>query len=294
MKWIINTGEHLQFDDNRQQALVTLTQKRNFTGKVGEDVLILGKIITYTVDVGEVSLMSDTKGKFIGHYKITGIEVNNPEAESKNITITLVLVKSFIDTKEEKPLDDYIYSLRRITNYTNPISHFSRKYNRLYDAEFKAIVEDKIYLKRTILGTVLNAMHATHQKSFISFVAGEAPEILTGKTDMDKALSLLFEYLDYSVVKPAQYLKESAELLKSIISEQEISEIGFALDVEKLTKENTQMIKPQIDAINEYLGDLLRFNNEKSGLQLLELEDNLKFKALFKNAPLPITLKENK
>lgn len=273
MKWIVKTGEHLQLDDNGTKAIVALTQKRNFTGKVGEDVLILHK---------------KAEWEFTAHYQIAGIEVSNPEAEYKEITITLVLVNIF---KDVKLLDDYIYSLLRITKYAYPIKHFSRKYSRLYDAEFEAIVEDKIYLKRTILGTVLNAMHAAHQKSFISFVAGEAPEILTGRTDMDKALSLLLEYLDYSVVRPAKYLKESAELLQSIVSEKDLSEMGFAVDAENIQTKETQMIKPQVDVINEYLNDMFGFQNEKVGLQLLELEDNRKFKTLFKNAPLPITLK---
>jgi hypothetical protein len=273
MNWIFKTGDNFQVDSNNQKAIVILEQKRNFTGQEGEDVLILEK--------------KKSDWEFTAQYRIALVEVKNPEAEFKEITITLTFVKRF---EEEKLLEDYVYSLRRITNYASPIKHFSRKYSRLLDAEFEAIVEDKIYLKRTILGTVLNAMHSDHQKSFICFVASEAPEILTGKTDIDTALTLLLKYLEYAVVKPAQYLRESAELLKSIVSEQEISEIGFALDAENLTVKNTQVIKPQVDAINEYIGDMFRFNNEKLGLQLLELEDNRKFKTLFKNAPLPITL----
>ncbi len=273
MNWILKKGDYFHEDSNGQKAIVIIQQKRNFTGKEGEDVLILEK--------------KKSEWEFTSQYNIAKIEVKNPETEYKEITITLALIQQF---KEEKLLDDYIYSLRRITNYSYPIKHFSRKYSRLYDEEFEAVVEDKIYLKRTILGTVLNAMHRDHQKSFISFVASEAPEILTGKTDMDTALTLLLQYLEFAVIKPAEYLRESAELLKSIISEQEITEIGFALDADNLNLKNTQMIKPQVDAINEYLGDMFRFNNEKRGLQLLNLEENRNFKTLFKNSPLPLTL----
>lgn len=273
MNWIFKTGDHFQMDRNDQNAIVTIEQRRNFTGKEGEDVLILEK--------------NNSEWGFIAYYRIASILVKNPEAEFKEISIILSLVQQF---KEEKLLEDYIYSLRRITNYANPIKHFSRKFSRLYDAEFEAIVEDKIYLKRTILGTVLNAMHEDHQKSFISFVASEAPEILTGKTDMDTALMLLLQYLEFAVVKPAEYLRESADLLKSITSQQEFSEVGFAVNAEILNAKDTQMIKPQVETINEYLGDMFRFNNEKLGLQLLELDDNGKFKSLFKNSPLPMTL----
>ncbi len=274
MNWIFKTGDYFQIDSDGQKALVTIEQKRNFTGEVGEYVLVLAK--------------TKTDWEFTAHYRIANIEVKNPDTEYKQITITLALIQKI---KEEKLLDDYVYSLRRITNYAYPIKHFSRKYSRLYDAEYEAIVEDKIYLKRTILGTVLNAMHSEHQKAFISYVAIEAPELLAGKTDIDKSLSLLLQYLDFAVVTPARYLRDSAELMKSLISEKEISEIGFTEDAENIKPRNTQMISQQVDAINEYLGDMFGFSNQKIGLQLLELEDNRKFKTLFRNAPLPITLK---
>lgn len=274
MNWIFKVGDYFQIDNDGQKAIVSIEQKRNFTGEVGEDVLVLAK--------------TKTDWEFTAHYRIANIDVKNPEAEYKELTITLALIQQF---KEEKLLNDYVYSLRRITNYAYPIKHFSRKYSRLYDAEYEAIVEDKIYLKRTILGTVLNAMHSEHQKAFLGYVAIEAPELLAGKADMDKSLSLLLQYLDFAVVTPARYLRESVDFMKSFISEKEISEIGFSMDSENIKPRNIQMISPQVEAIDEHLEDMFSFNNQKRGLQLLELEDNRKFKTLFRNSPLPITLK---
>lgn len=274
MKWIFKIGDYFQTDKDGLKALVKIEQKRNFTGKVGEDVLILAK----TSSAWEITT----------HYRIENIDIKNLDAEYKYISITLAFIREFI---EEKLLDDYVYSLRRITNYAYPIKHFNRKYSRLYDAEFEAIVEDKIYLKRSILGTVLNAMHSEHQKAFISYVAIEAPELLAGKTDIDKSLKILLQYLDFAVVTPSLFLLNSVELMKSFISEVEISEIGFSNDTENKRPRCSQMIKPQVDAINEYLLDLTDFNIKKLGIQLLGSSVDLKFKRLFKNAPLPITLK---
>jgi len=274
MNWIFKTGDYFKTESDGQQAIVSIKQKRNFTGKKGENVLILEK--------------RKSDWEFISHYCITNIEIKNPEAEYKEITISLALVQQF---KEVKLLEDYVYSLRRINNYDNPIKHFSRKYSRLYDVEFEAIVKDKIYLKRTILGTVLNAMHYDHQKAYISYTAMESPELLTGRTDIDKALTLLLQYLEFAVIKPAQYLKESTELMKLLISEQAITEIGFAEDAENIRSKNTQMITTQVNVINEHLGNMFSFNEQKLGLQLLELKDDRKFKSLFRNSPLPITLK---
>jgi len=275
MNWIFKARDYFQLQSDEQKAIVTIEieQRRNFTGKAGENVLILEK--------------KNSGWEFTTLYHIALVEVKNQEAEFKMIMITLTFIRPFFG---DKLLEDYIYSLRRITNYASPIKHFNRKYNRLYDAEFEAIVEDKIYLKRTILGTVLNAMHPEHQRAFFGYAAAEAPELLTSKTDMDKSLKLLLEYLDFAVVKPALYLKESAELMKSFISQKEISVIGFSEDVENITPRNTQMIVPQVDAINKYLENMFGYNNKRLQSQLLQLEDNRKFKTLFKNTPLPITL----
>jgi hypothetical protein len=274
MKWIFKKGDYFQFDGKENKATVTIEQKRIFAGKEGEDVLIIEK--------------KNSAWGFTAHFRILVVDVKNPDAEFKKIEITLGLIKLF---EKAKLLEDYVYSLRRITNFASPIKHFSRKYSRLYDAEFKAIVEDKIYLKRTVVGTILNAMHLDHQKSFISFVASEAPEILTGKNDMDKALILLWNYLANAVIIPAQYLRKSAEILKTIISEEELSKIGFAQDVESNYGKRIQMIKAQADLINEYFDKDKGFILNLSGIIRISIqEDNQKFKSLFKNAPLPITL----
>lgn len=274
MNWIFINGDYFQTDNTGQKARITFSQKRSFTGEVDEHVLILEQ--------------TKNDWEFSAHYRIANIEVINPEAELKEIVITLTLVNIF---EEKKLLEDYIYSLRRITNYASPMKHFRRKYSRLYYAEFEAIVEDRIYVKRTLLGTVLNAMHADHQRAFIAYSANEAPELLVGNTDMDTSLTLLLQYLDFAVVKPAIYLIQSAEMMKSFIPEDEISTIGFSFDAENVTSKNTQFIHPQVTLIDEYLEYLFDFINEISNLLDQELGKSPEFDKLFKNTPLPITLK---
>jgi len=167
MNWVFKTGDHFELNSTANKAVVTIVQKSNFRGKEGDDVLILEK--------------RKSEWEFIAHYKI--LEITLPkenQSEKKEFVITLELVKEF---QGDKLLEDYIYSIRRVTNYASPIRHFNRKYSRLKDAEYEAIVEDNIYEKRTIVGTVLNAMHRDHQEAFILYVAEESPEQLTGKVD---------------------------------------------------------------------------------------------------------------
>jgi len=274
MNWIFKQGEHFILDSEAKKAVVTFEQKRNFRGKVGEDVLIL--------EQGKWN-----EWEFTAQYKI--LEITPPKVidiEYKEFIITLELVIEF----EDKLLDDYIYSLKRVTNYEYPIRHFNRKYSRLSDAEYEAIVEDNIYEKRTIVGTVLNAMHRDHQEAFLLYVAEESPEQLTGKVDIDRVLELLIDYLNFSVIKPAQYLSESARILRSIIGEDQYADSGFATDIEKLGKTNVQLIAPQVKLIEDSLIHMPFSENSTLATQLKDVKDNLKFKKLFKNTPLPITL----
>jgi hypothetical protein len=273
MKWILKKGDKVEFDGYDQEVIVNI-RKSMFTRDEGGDVLILDN--------------SNSDWVFTALYRFKPVELKNIGTDVKQISVTLILVEKF---KEEKLLEDYVYSLRRIDNFTAPIENFRGEWTRLSDIEFDAIVEDKIYSKRTVLGTVLNKMHADHQKSFISLVATEAPEMLTGITDIDKALALLLQYLEFAVIKPAYYLKESTKILENIVYEKELQEIGFAVDTENLTQENIQKIKLQAEVINKHLNILLNLREE---LELPESETDLKFRNLFRNKPLPFTLKQDK
>lgn len=274
MNWIFKTGNYLKVDSQKNEATATLEQKLNFSGKTGEKVLLIDKI----------------RGdwEFISIYSIKGIDIQNPDQALKKIFISLNLVKHF---EKSKNIMDYIYSLSRITNYDNPIKHFTRKYSRIYETEFDAIVQDKIFVSRSILGTVLNALPREHQEAFIDYIAVEAPELLTNNIDIDRALSLLKTYLKFSIIEQAEYLKESASMLKSIISEDEYSKIGFSLNTEKERIQSVEMIKPQVEIIDEYLDDYVNLLDKAAEPKLFENRENWKFKQLFKKTRLPITLK---
>lgn len=273
MNWVFKYGDHFKLDKKSNKAVVTLEQKSNFRGKEGDEVLILEKI--------------KNKWVFTAQYKILEIiPPKNLQSQYKQFVITLELIKEF---EGDKLLDDYIYSLRRVTNYATPIRHFNRKYSRLKDAEYEAIVDDDIYEKRTIVGTVLNSMPRDHQEAFILYVAEESPEQLTGKVDIDKVLELLLYYLNYSVIKPAQFLRESANIFKALFDEKELADIGFGSDI-GIEKNSFELIAPQVALIEIFLSQLPLGNNQEIGSQLLDVKDNPKFKRLFKNTPLPITL----
>lgn len=272
MNWIFKNNLLGSVGNTAEDFSVRFYQKQNFSAKPGERVLILG--------------MKKGEWQFIAEYSIAKIEIN-PDEEYKEITVFLKLEKKF----DDKLLTDYIYSLRTITHFDYPMRHFTRKYRRLNDAEYDAIVNDKIYVKRTIVGTVLNAMHVEHQKAFIEFVAENEPGLLVGNADMDEIYNLLVKYMDFAIVKPSQYLRESANILQSVLTSEEYDGIGFGSDIERLGVNNTQRIKSQVLIIEENLSSLEQFVNQGMDNEISGFEDKSNLERYFRNSPLPISLK---
>lgn len=287
MNWIIKAGKHLTIDGNMQVAVLTLQQKRKFAGKPKENVLILEKVNnnwTFTLQyrINEIIVQGhepkkDANEEF-GPETETGENAANPIT-----TISLTLVSLI----EDKGLNDYIFSLRRITNYRNPVKHFNQKYNRISNAEFEAIIDDKIYWKRTVVGTVFHALHQDHQRSFVAHAVRQSPSILVGKVNLDVVLRQLVFYLDNAIIKPALYLQRSAQILKEHLSDEAYAAVGFSEGLEPSTSIGVNRISEQAEVIRESLGVIPSI---ESLLSIEESSDSRRFDKLFKNAGIPLTL----
>lgn len=274
MNWIFRTGDFLQFIDKDKKALAIFTQKRYFSGRIGENVLVLDK--------------SENGYEFTHHYKVSNIDVEENIDGYKTFLIGLVLVEKY---SGDKFLDDYIYSLARIRHYDSPIKHYSKRYSRLLDVEFDAIIYDRIYVRRTVLGTILNAMHPDHQQEFISFLAQENPGLLLGKADIDKTLMFLLDYLKYAVIEPAKYLKNSVEILKNLVDDESINEIGFTLDPREASTRTVQKIQPQYMLIEKHLDALPTSIDQIIDSETKNSREYRKYKDPFKDSGLPIIIK---
>jgi hypothetical protein len=270
--WVFKIKKFVTFDHNSQKETIRVEQRRNFRGEVGDRALVLQFI--------------KSDWEFSAQYVIEEIDIKDPEAEIKVINIRLSLVAEL----QDRFLDDYIYSLRRVTNFKNPINHFRNKYNRLSDTEFDGILYDKIYQKRTIVGTILNAMHRNHQESFLMHISENAPEQLLGNVDMEKVFALVIDYLNFAVIRPSIYLTTSVQILKELGLE--TKDMGFSFNADAITPRTAQMITPQINVINELISQMPGYNNLELEGDFLEIQDDPKFKRLFRNAPLPLTLNQ--
>lgn len=272
MNWIFNANALMQKLVNEQTQKISFQQKRKFSGEIGEKVIILEE--------------KNRNWVFTKSFEIIGIKQDKVFEDFNKVTIDLKLKIIF---KEDKLVEDYSYSLLRISDFKNPSKHYNKRvYSRIEDLEFEAIVNDKIYINRTILGTILNALHHDHQKSFIEFLASEEPNLLSNKTDVDKALNYLFKYVHANIIEPINYLKSAGELFSNIFGHEELINLGIAEDTERL--KNLKMVKPQIDLIEKYQQYLsLNYKTERETVISDVLENN-KFRTLFRNSRLPLNL----
>lgn len=265
MNWIFNINS---IGGIKNDQKITFTQKRKFSGEIGENIIILDyKKNTWV---------------FTKYYEISGIDQEKLDESTNRITIGLKLKNIFEDPKL---VEDYSYSLLRVTNFKNPQNHFNRRYSRIEDVEFEAIVNDRIYTKRTILGTIFNSMHKDHQKSFILYLAEKDSNILIEKPNVNKALDYLYEYLEQSVIDPIYYIKEIAEIYENIFDADELKEVAFVDSIENIKTRNR--IKLQTDIIEEYQ----EFISSTTRISLNNINDNYKFINLFNRSPLPFKLK---
>jgi hypothetical protein len=141
---------------------------------------------------------------------------------------------------------------------------------------------DKIYVKRTIVGIILNSMHRLHQEAFLQFIAFESPQSLTRDNDMEDVLNILKDYLDFAVIQPAKYILDSVSMLEKFVTDPD--RIGLANNETGLY-ENPQMLVQQARIINQYLPNL-----EKMALAESENIDDSNFRRLFKHTSIPIRL----
>lgn len=273
MNWIFK-ADNIKFSENFETATFSIRQKRNFTGKKDESVLILDN--------------KENDWKFTYHYRINKINIETINSKLKELFVELSLVEKYED---EKYLFDYIYSFKRITDYNNPLKHINYKYNRLSKVEFNVIDKNEIYYTRTILGTIFNSLHKDHQEQYLSYLAENNPSLLINSTDLTENLKFITEYVKVAILKPAQYLTESDKILNKILTQEELIQIAFA-DPDNDAKEKVELIHQQAQLINNNLTQISENRDNEINIEQFILDEkNEKFSKIFKNTGLPFKLK---
>lgn len=272
MYWLFN-GNNFNLTGKEKEVL-NWEQGRNFKGEPGDQVVVFE---------------FDSKNKFFTYlFKITEVEIkslsNEKELFRRNvITVTLQLVEDF---KNEKEIHDYLYSFPRIVYFDSRLyRHFNRKYYRLSEEEFHAIINDEIFEARSVVGAALNALHTDHRKSFVRLLIENMPGVLKNKYDHVEVLSLLNEYMRYAVITPAQQLLEAYKEMEDVIPDDIRRGLGFS---DEYLKEGIDIISNQVEIIDDTLEtvQVLLLANDNAFVR------NRKFERIFRSRPLPIDLNE--
>ena len=234
MKWLFLSEKFNTFSGKETETL-TWEQKTKFSGQIGDEVLMLDKEhrFTYTYKIQEADFKAPTNGgSFYG--------------------ITLQL-KQLSRYEEEKELLDYAFSFPRVRNFGTRINrHFNRRYYRLTEIEFDAVNNDDIFVERSLVGTVINAMHKDHQQEFVKFLVEEYPAIIQGKIGYGNIARKLLEYINFAIITPACQLQEAGVVLKGLLDDNIYSVVSFD-GTEDRRPLRPSFIAAQVKLIIEYV-----------------------------------------
>jgi hypothetical protein len=279
MNWVFKSKGEI-VDSKNENLIISFEQSGGFSGEKNEGALLFnqdkGKMeFTHVLEIESVDL----------------VEIKTPEGLTRKrprvkVTITLRLVQKF---EEPRQLDFFTFSLKRINNYRAPKINFRRAYARLEKVEFDIIVQNRVYVKRTILGSTLNSLHRDHQKGVINYFAQEAPEVLFRSYTTDKALGLLREYFKSNILAPLENLLRAKDIWEQLsVSTAPIS-LRFGLEIED-DQIVELSIQNQIESVRFDSSPVIQLLlNPNPEFRNTPTEERL-FSKLFQDRGLPITI----
>lgn len=290
--WIFRFDNKLNELVEGNNIKLSWKQKRRFAGRQGDEA---------------IQLYGDY---FLAQYLLDEVElkenVDNNKTSIWDVTISLKLLHKF---EEPKNRQDYLYSFPRIKSFgENVYKHFRNKYYRMTDVEYEAVINDDIFVSRTLLGTAINSLHQDHKFAFISYLVAIYPEAINGTVDFDIVAQELINYLQTSIITQAKCLQQAVGILKEFVPEEVFTEIAFH---DNSKRRNSSNINRQSIVLDQYLPIISQLenllyqaapsrhrNSEKE--QQISLNNNSlevneqfekRFERIFKNKYLPIEFK---
>ncbi|MFT4779074.1 MAG: hypothetical protein ACI923_001609 [Flavobacteriales bacterium] len=278
---------------------LSFTSGYNFHSEKGDEFLILQPL----------NPSDKSSWEFILHGSISSFDrVFDPGSNRSKFHVNL----RNIDNLQTTNLEDFAFSLARITRFSQPIYHFSRAYSRLSKLEFKSISDGQIFVSRTIFGKVINNLHKTHRLAFIQYFIEKDPDTYFKNRNYHQAFKLLNQYVKNRILIPANYIHQSFGMLEGLVALPIAQTIGF----EGSKGEDFLITKVDefraISAIERNIGNDFRQGFEEQGVSEnppeyskiygVKTMDNLsnaissvgsnenQFNKLFKNQPWPIQL----
>ncbi|MCC6725952.1 MAG: hypothetical protein IT258_15700 [Saprospiraceae bacterium] len=266
--------------NGEEKWVFELTQKRNFGGKEGDDVILLVL----------------KEGEWVFTHSCEILEVEGRDKQDEDGTrYMLITIGNFEVINQPNKLDDFSYTLTRINRFKDPIWHFRRKYAHIEMEEFKAITNGELFVSRTVFGKLVNSLHKDHRLNFFRTLIDEKPELFFNPAEYLEAFRFLKAYLENNLFQHVEWLTQTYDMLQDLVDEETLEQIGFADSAEDLAAtrfqpRKTERIASHVLKIsqNQVLGNQQSLLVELEGEIQQSRENERTFNRLFRNRQLPI------
>lgn len=264
--------------------------------KNNEDIEYLFPIRTRDIGIEEedkliLMINNNQKGWSFEHSgEVTSKDVDIKENnEQKEITLTIGNVRNI---SSPNALDDFAYTLAFVKNFKEPMKNFTRNpYKKVSKAEYEAIINNRIFISRTIFGKTINALHLDFRIGFIQNILQKDQKLYLDKKDYMKLFSIFSEYLITRLLTPSNMFREAYQSFTQVFEATDAEKLEFVLNNGDYPNGNYPIINAsaKIRDINALMGispflflEELKASIEESSTTERELDK------IFKNLPLPI------
>ncbi len=214
---------------------INFETRTKFKGKIGDGIVFL------SIQSGDLS--------FTYYGIIDSLEF---EKIDEKLYINKVFLKIYEIYEEDNLLENYTYSIKRITNFERPEVNFKVQLGTLQKVEFDGIINGEFFYARTAFGKYVNALPGDHQLAFVKYFIEIAPEIYFSTTkNFDKALEVLENYIQDRITIPARFLNQGFKILSNYVNDSELNDIGVSTPDKPIDR-----LKPQIDIIEKHLDEV--------------------------------------
>jgi hypothetical protein len=214
----------------------------------------------------------------------------HPEFEYFRHTIPVKIHKKFL---ENNLLDEYMYSLIAVRNFSNPSIHFRHKVTSLNHNDYETIDRQMIYVTRTVFARLINALPRENRLDFVMKSIAEFDTVDLRTVPFLKAIDFLKIYVEENFLSQGRLLLGIDSLLNKGFTNLKlpIEQFSFASpDESKFIEDN---ILKQASLFRELFSIDENFNLINKVLKGLpnNKETEERFNALFRNKAWPIILR---
>lgn len=263
--WFIK--DSISFSDSLTNIQVKIRRKRKPRIAIGDRIIILND------------------SSFSMHCIV--VDASENKEQNEEITEYTYNLSQFQEIASPNDLKSYAYSLQKIhKHFVRPYYHFIGAYGSFTEYDYDVITKQDYFISRTAFGRLINSLHPVHRSAFVNYATEmDSEAILEENKNYVQIFNLLKDYIEYSIINPANILKATNEILENDLGIK--SEVGFS-DVENLNRRF--IIKRQVERIKQAENSVIENSSMESianGIRELAEEEFEKNKQ-FKDKCLPI------